>query len=191
MNARFEQRRLDFMSIWDQDSKELGKILHAHLVVEYFLTEYLKHLHPTLDFVKLRLRYEQKVGMVPSSNAMLSPLKPALSAVGSVRNNAAHVRRAQISKHDIQPIYKAELYVAMAGLLNMDFQTASATDVYLSFAQWVAGTLHSAADIDNDKWDRAFDPTQSIEGFEEFLPQMRVEQPESLWVRKPPPPDAQ
>ena len=191
MRASYEQRRQEFMSVWDQDSKELGQILHAHLVVEYFLTEHLKHIHPTLDLIKLRLNYKQKVGMIPPTDAMLSMLKPGLSALGSIRNKAAHVRRAQISDADVQPILKLDFYVTMTGLLNIDLKTASATEVYLSFARWAADTLHSATGSDNEKWNRAFDPAQSIEGFEKFLPQLRTEEPPSLWRKKRSPPGEQ
>lgn len=166
-----EQRRSEFMAVWDRDSADLGRVLHAHLVVEYFLTEYLKHMHPTLDLDRLRLRYEQKVGMLPGSNTLLGTMKPGLGALGSIRNRIAHVRQVQISKDDVQAIVNVKFYAELmrAGGV-IDFSKAEPLDVVLNFAQWAASTLHSGTDPANEKWTVAFDPKVPVPGFEAFLP---------------------
>jgi len=167
---RVTKRHNEFMAVWDQDSAELGQILHAHLVVEFFLTEYLKQLHPTLDVGQLRLQYTQKVGMIPATNRLLASTVPGLRALGTIRNRMAHVRRVQISKDDVQAIVGVAFYAAMmqAGG-SIDLAKSSPTNVVLSFAQWVASTLHSATDPDNEKWAAAFDPTKNIPGSEFFM----------------------
>lgn len=167
---RVTKRRTEFMAVWNQDSAELGQILHGHLVVEFFLTEYLKQLHPTLALDQLRLQYAQKVGMIPSTNRLLASTVPGLRALGTIRNRMAHVRRVQISKDDIQAIVSVAFYAAMmqAGG-SIDLANSSPTSVVLSFAQWVASTLHSATDPDNEKWAAAFDPTKNVPGSEFFL----------------------
>lgn len=134
------------------------------------MTEYLKQLHPTLDLDQLRLQYAQKVGMIPATNRLLSSTVPALRAFGTIRNRMAHLRRVQISKDDVQAIVGVAFYAAMmqAGG-SIDLANSSPTNVVLSFAQWVASTLHSATDPDNEKWAAAFDPTKNVPGFKFFL----------------------
>ena len=171
-----EQRRSEFMAVWDQDSAVLGRVLHAHLVVEYFLTEYLKHMHPTLNLDQLRLRYEQEVGMLPGSSTLLGTMKPGLGALGSIRNRIAHVRQVQISKDDVQAIVNVKFYdelMRASGVI--EFSKAEPLDVVLNFAQWAASTLHSGTDPANEKWTAAFDPKVPVQGFEAFLPKHPME----------------
>jgi hypothetical protein len=166
-----QRRQKDFSSVWEQDSVELGQVLHAHLVVEFFLTEYLKHLFPTIDLDKLGLRYGQKVRMLPTGSSFLSSFLPGLNALGSIRNKVAHVRRVQISKDDVQPMSNVAPYRMLIGVTGtIDFSTATPLEVVLSFAQFTAGTLHSASDQEHEKWATALDPTKPIPGFERFLP---------------------
>lgn len=166
-----QQRHKDFSVIWEQDSAELGHVLHAHLVVEFFLTEYLKHLFPSIDLEKLGLRYAQKVRMLPANGPSLTSLVPGLNALGAIRNKVAHVRRVQISKDDVQPMLNVATYRMLVGVTGtIDFATATPLEIVLSFAQFTAGTLHSASDQSHEKWAIALDPTQPVPGFEHFLP---------------------
>ncbi|WP_041942844.1 hypothetical protein [Variovorax paradoxus] len=165
-----EGRRAAFNTVWQQDSEELGQVLHAHLVVEFFLTEFLQRLHPALDLDQLRLRYEQKVGMIPSTHALLSGAKPGLRALGTIRNRMAHVRRVQISKDDIQAIVGIAMYSAFTKAGGtFDLTQASPKEVVIHFSEWAAGMFHSAADPDKQKWATAFDASQDVPGYEFFL----------------------
>ncbi|NVM91088.1 hypothetical protein FHT32_004752 [Variovorax sp. SG517] len=166
-----QARHAEFQSVWGQDSVELGQVLHAHLVVEFFLTEYLKHLFPGLDMDKLGLRYGQKVRMLPTDRSMLSAMVPGLNALGTIRNRLAHVRRVQISKDDVQAIVNVDPYTTLVGFSgSIDLAVATPLEIVLSFAQWAAGSLHSASDPTHERWAFAADPTRAVPGYEHFLP---------------------
>lgn len=134
-----------FTQIWERDSRAIGEVLHAHIVVEHFLNQYLRQAHPTVDFDEWRLTYDGKVRLIPKSDTLLKAYVPGLKALGRIRNKLAHELHFNIAPSDVQPMVEvAEYKVERTGSMTqapMNFATASPKAIALDFAKWAASTL--------------------------------------------------
>lgn len=157
-----------FTQVWERDSRAIGEVLHAHIVVEHFLNRYLRQAHPTVDFDEWRLTYDGKVRLIPKSDARLMAYVPGLKALGRIRNKLAHELHFNISPIDVQPMvevaeYKAERTGSMTQA-PMNFATSSPEVIALDFAKWIAGTLEMMSHPDKEKMELLFDVSRSIDG---------------------------
>ncbi len=94
----------DVIALFDNYSKHLyplnekmeardmnrAAILQCHLVLEHVIDKVLKHELPRYNAKKLRLRFAQKVDMLPVKDKMYASFIPGMKEVGRVRNRYAH-----------------------------------------------------------------------------------------------------
>lgn len=91
----------------------LGYFLSAHLIIEHYLTELLKVLHPDLDWEAPRLTFGQKVALL---SRFKMPEKyesiAAIKHLNSLRNKVSHRIDFKIEDRDLLPLrqYLEKIY---------------------------------------------------------------------------------
>jgi len=178
-----------FNSVWARDSRSIGEVLHAHIVVEHFLDQYLKMVYPEIEFDQWQLTFERKVFLIRKSDATLMRAVPGLKALGKIRNKLSHKLHFSVSKDDVQAMVNVPDYglvrTHVQAAQPIDFKTATPEAIVLDFARWIASTLQTMTGPNQRKLDLVFDMSRNIDG----TPAARRESdgaPGSI-KRKPPP----
>lgn len=134
--------------IWEKieeiDYEFLGYFLTCHLIIEHYLDEYLRIVHPKLKWDGVRHTFSQKV-------ALLSDFKisdkydciPAYKHMNSLRNKLSHDIQFKIRTEDLLPLtrYLAGVYEDKAQvptepkLILEDFTALSC----IIFASYISG----------------------------------------------------
>ncbi|MCK9200252.1 MAG: hypothetical protein M0P59_04125 [Gallionella sp.] len=152
-----DNRQQEFFKLWDHDSENIGRVLHAHLVVEYFLTAHLQTQNPKLgDLSDARLNFAQKVALIGDGDRVAQLLKPGLLGLNKVRNRLAHKLKVEIEADDIQAIFSIDLYAATLKQKHNP-KTEDPFWVLEDFAQFSGTLLQSSASSDSALWAKAFE----------------------------------
>lgn len=136
--AQFTQRHRTA----SRDPRRVGEILHAHLLVEHALREYIEAANPNLGtltsarltFDRLRQIYE---GMVMFR---IPWLDPGLKAINTLRNKLTHRLGYEITPQDLAPL------TTIVAHLPLELQTPSSREpslVCFMFA-WIVTLTFSA-----------------------------------------------
>ncbi|MGB8985654.1 MAG: hypothetical protein WCC37_03385, partial [Candidatus Sulfotelmatobacter sp.] len=103
---------------WEQDTHKIGRILRAHLFVEYFLTEYLYAKNPNLGpSESARLTFSQKVALVDTSKCEIAYLIPGIRHLNIIRNRLAHSLKAEVTRDDANVFKQSHLFTAIRSQL--------------------------------------------------------------------------
>src|SRR5690349_15510319 len=149
------ERYTAFMELWQHDATEIGRILHAQLVVEHFLSRYLAFTNPNLPGLDhARLTFAQKTALLPDHTGLMSELKLGLKILGRIRNRLAHTLKVEITNDDAQAILGLELFKAMLNESDTRFGSISRSprDLVERFAQFAASILQGASEHDSTLW---------------------------------------
>lgn len=104
----------DMTERWNTDVAAIGRILRAHLYVEYYLTNHLQHANPNLgDLGEARLSFDMKIKFLKANNPPISELKPGLKKLNTIRNGLAHRLNASIRPEDAAAFLSVELFSVM------------------------------------------------------------------------------
>jgi hypothetical protein len=153
--GRLDKRYAEFTRVWKQDAERMGRILRAHLAVEYFVGMYLCAMNPNLgDVAGARLSYAQKVDLLKAEeNNMVAMILPGLRRLGAIRNRIAHRLFLAIG------LFKAAREAKHGNYLEHPEVKPIADDPPLAiveeFSQFASGLLHAAADPDREVWAEA------------------------------------
>ena len=111
--AEIVQGSVTWQKIEEIDYEFLGYFLSCHLIIEHYLDEYLRIIHPKLNWGAVRHTFSQKV-------ALLSGFKigdrydciPAFKHMNSLRNKLSHDVQFKIRTEDLLPLtqYLAGVY---------------------------------------------------------------------------------
>ncbi len=164
--GRLDKRYAEFTRVWKQDAERMGRILRAHLAVEYFVGTYLCAMNPNLgDVAGARLSYAQKVDLLKAEeNNMVAMILPGLRRLGAIRNRIAHRLQVDLTKEDEDVflaigLFKAARDAKHGNYLEHPEVKPIADDPPLAiveeFAQFASGLLHAAADPDREVWAEA------------------------------------
>ena len=164
--GRLDKRYAEFTRVWKQDAERMGRILRAHLAVEYFVGMYLCTMNPNLgDVAGARLSYAQKVDLLKAEeNSMVAMILPGLRRLGAIRNRIAHRLQVDLTKEDEDVfmaigLFKASRVAKLGNYLEHAEVKPIADDPPLAiaeeFAQFASGLLHAAADPDREVWAEA------------------------------------
>ena len=164
--GRLDKRYAEFTRVWKQDAERMGRILRAHLAVEYFVGMYLCAINPNLgDVAGARLSYAQKVDLLKAEeNSMVAMILPGLRRLGAIRNRIAHRLQVDLTKEDEDVflaigLFKAARDAKHGNYLEHPEVKPIADDPPLAiveeFAQFASGLLHAAADPDREVWAEA------------------------------------
>lgn len=155
---KFDQDFAQLVAAWEQDTTTIGRILRAHLFVEYFLTEYLAARNPELgSFEEARLSFAQKVALVGTSAGDVSYLLPGIRRLNTIRNRLAHGLHADVSAEDAEVFLGVDLFRAMRNARHApQCPSKNPVDVLDEFAQHAGMALHASANPDRALWAEAF-----------------------------------
>lgn len=111
--ARWDAEIEHFNGVWAQDAGRIGRVLRAHLAVEYFLTKYLSAAAPALgDIDGARLGFLQKIDLI-SNRSRVAYLKPGLRRLNEVRNRLAHRLEVDVNQDDRNAFLSLAMFAAM------------------------------------------------------------------------------
>jgi hypothetical protein len=131
---------------WNKDVLTIGRILRAHLHVEYYLTEFLQHTNPHLgDLNEARITFNQKVTLLQSGDRKIDYLIPGIRHLNKIRNRLAHNLEATVTQEDAA-VFLQGLFEAFraAGAEGSDKQpSTNPIDVLEDFAEFASSMLHS------------------------------------------------
>lgn len=131
---------------WNKDVLSIGRILRAHLHVEYYLTEFLQHTNPQLgDLNEARIAFNQKVTPLQSGDGRVDHLISGIRHLNKIRNRLAHILEATVSQEDavvfLQGMFKAFRDASAKGLDKQP--STNPIDVLENFAEFASSMLHS------------------------------------------------
>jgi hypothetical protein len=131
---------------WNKDVLTIGRILRAHLHVEYYLTEFLQYTTPQLgDLDEARITFNQKVNLLRSDDWTVGYLIPGIRHLNKIRNRLAHNLEATVNEEDatvfLQGLFKA---FRDAGANGSEKQlSTNPIDVLEEFAEFASSMLHA------------------------------------------------
>ncbi len=148
------------MVLWDQDAPTIGRILRAHLFVEYFLTELLRTKNPQLGSLdNARLTFSQKVSLIDSKSSEIKYLLPGIRRLNQIRNRLAHSLHANLSVDDADALLSCDLFRAMrdeSAKRHSRPASAEPLNVYEDFALHVGSTIKSLTSGSAAVWSEAY-----------------------------------
>jgi hypothetical protein len=131
---------------WNKDVLTIGRILRAHLHVEYYLTEFLQHTNPELgNLDEARITFNQKVNLLRSDDRTVDYLIPGIRHLNKIRNRLAHNLEATVTDDDatvfLQGLFKAFRDAGVSGSENQ--LSTNPIDVLEEFAEFASSMLHA------------------------------------------------
>ena len=153
-----EERLEEFNRLWRHDSENIGRVLHAHLATEHFLSGYLVERNPGLGSLEsARLSFHQKIELLPDDELDVSFLKPGLRQLNQIRNRVAHNLRVDVTQEDRSAFLGIQMFAAMRKE-SAKVEGVKADDplsVLWQFAMFAASLLHVGSNPDRDLWRQA------------------------------------
>jgi hypothetical protein len=139
---------------WNQDASLMGRLLRAHLFVEYFLTRYLSAKNPNLGDLELaRLTFAQKLALSDHPSSPEAYLFPGIRLLNKVRNRIAHTLSATVTDEDRDGFLKIgvfrEFRIALAA---PKAPSNEPVDVLEEFSLHAGSSLASAASPNAKLW---------------------------------------
>ncbi|MBY0367438.1 MAG: hypothetical protein EKK53_16965 [Burkholderiales bacterium] len=134
---------------WKQDVDTIGRILRAHLHVEYYLTEHLQHMNPMLgDIDGSRLSFAQKANLLTDrGDVAVWRLIGGIRHLNKIRNRLAHNLKAEVTEEDRTVFLSQDVFKMMRVWGHKDDKTPlsdAPIDVLEHFAEFASSMLHSA-----------------------------------------------
>ena len=101
----FSKDAKEFDELWTKDTGGIGHIVKCHLMLEYYLTRFLKTAHPGIaNWDELRLTFAHKIEMADHPASALTFLAPGLRCVNKIRNRIVHNLAATVAESDLEPL---------------------------------------------------------------------------------------
>lgn len=99
---------------WNQDIESIGRILRAHLYVEYYMTEYIEKSNPKLGALReAKLSFTQKVTLLDSHDPRIQEVIEGVKRLNAIRNRLAHKLNAMVTTADSAVFLHAPYFEAM------------------------------------------------------------------------------
>lgn len=131
---------------WDRDIVLIGRILRAHLHVEHYLTECIRHANQSLgNLDAARLTFAQKVELVSTENFAVAHYIPGIKHLNKIRNRLAHNLGAKITEGDAQVFLANKFFSALReeGARRYGHSLSMAPiDILEEFAKGASSMLH-------------------------------------------------
>jgi len=128
---------------WNQDTDAIGRMLRAHLYVEFYMTEYLRKSNPNLGSVaKAKLGFAQKLALLDSNDKRIKEVMEGLKHLNTIRNRLAHRLDAVVSSDDSAIFLRAPYFEAMrAERLRPNTPSENPLDILEEFTQFASHAL--------------------------------------------------
>jgi len=101
ITAHFKEEQARYTQLLARDHDAIGRLLKCHLVLEHYLDGYLTNKVGLGNLEKARLRFFQKVQILPDEDAPMLFLKPGILKINSIRNRCAHNLDAAIDDNEL------------------------------------------------------------------------------------------
>jgi hypothetical protein len=142
--ATLEKERLQFNSkiidLLNRQVDELGLILKSHLIIEYYIDEYIITAFPAIiEPEKLRLTFNQKLELINNDKTVFGMAYSAIKSLNTLRNKFSH----KLSYKTVDSDYK-EIKDLMTIWNNaLGEQTPTGLILIQEFSVWICGNLDS------------------------------------------------
>jgi hypothetical protein len=143
-----------FSERWDQDAGTIGRIVRAHLFVEYYLTQYIQVKNPNLaDIDEAKLGFAQKVALLSPGDKSIGHLIPGLRRLNKVRNRLAHTLKAEVALEDSQDLLSIDIFREMRNAgARPQLPSEDPVDILEDFAKHAGTLLESASGSEGKIW---------------------------------------
>ncbi len=97
LDREFTEWRDEMDRLFARDHNAIGRVLKHHLILEHYITRHLEAVAPGHDWSRARLRFGQKVDLIPQGNEIIEYLVPGIREINAIRNRLGHQINAQPS----------------------------------------------------------------------------------------------
>lgn len=138
-----DEESKEVMDRWNQDTELIGRILRAHLFVEQFMTDNLKHANPRLGSLdKAKLSFARKIDLLDPKDPGVAEVTPGIRKLNSIRNRLAHGSKAAVTPEDTAEFLRCRNF---EGLMRMQhgekFSAMKPIEVLENFSRFAAIAL--------------------------------------------------
>jgi hypothetical protein len=143
---------------------EMGLVLKCHLILEYYIDEYLIAAHPTIsNFFNARLTFNQKIDLINNTRTVFGMFNPSIKALNTLRNKFSHRLSYEVQNDDLREIVNTmTIWNTAAGK-----KTPAGTSLILDFTMMMCGFLDSMT-----KNIKRLTPQLGLGGYLEWLSSM-------------------
>ena len=128
------------IQLLDKETDELGRVLKCHLIIEYYIDNYLNVAYPTVqNWNNIRLSFSQKLELIQTPKTIFSYYYSAIKNLNSIRNKFSHKLNYTINSEDYKDIERIMRVWNTA--LNKPLQ--SGIDLIEEFTIWFCGNIDS------------------------------------------------
>jgi len=104
-----EKHRIEFnqkiLSLLNNEIDELGLVLKCHMIIEYYIDEFLIVAYPTINqWDKIRLTFNQKLELINNSRTVMGMAYSSVKCLNSMRNKFSHRLAYKIKEDDYKEI---------------------------------------------------------------------------------------
>lgn len=138
-----DEESKEVMDRWNQDIELIGRILRAHLFVEQFMTDNLKHANPRLGSVdKAKLGFARKIDLLDPLDPGVAEVTPGIRKLNSIRNRLAHGSKAVITPEDVVEFLRCRNFERLMQVQNGEkFSAMKPIEVLENFSRFAAIAL--------------------------------------------------
>lgn len=157
--ASMEERRNHFNALWARDRDKIGRVVHAHIVVEHFMTLYISSKNPNISNIdNARLTFNQKLLLVGTNDPSVSYLLPGIQRLNEIRNRLAHRLDAEITRGDATVFLSIPLFREMrVALGDVSIDARSPIEILELFARDAAVAFQCAANPESALWGKVWE----------------------------------
>lgn len=102
IDQRFNESRERANKLFSREHELIGRILKNHLILENYITRHLEVVSPGHNWRTARLRFAQKVALLPKDDPHMQLLIPGIREINDVRNLFGHQIEAQLSMESVK-----------------------------------------------------------------------------------------
>jgi hypothetical protein len=106
IDEHFEKVNAEFIALTTREHDVIGRVLRTHLIVEYYVREFVERHYGFEDMEALKLRFATMAEMLPTKNHGAAYIRPGIIALNTIRNKIAHRLDFEIQHKHIEPIWE-------------------------------------------------------------------------------------
>lgn len=153
--AHREESHAKFQNLWNQNAEKIGRVLFAHLAVEYFLTKFIQWANPRLGSLSgAHLTFGQKIELLGDGDQLLAWLRPGLRTLNVIRSRISHQLSVEIDEDDSATFLDVEVFAAARSAAGHASSGERNDPVSLleEFSEFAASVLHSCCNPATNVW---------------------------------------
>ncbi|OED36887.1 hypothetical protein AB833_26135 [Chromatiales bacterium (ex Bugula neritina AB1)] len=126
----FTEFNEEFLHLWHNRGNSIGRIVKSHLLLEHYLNEYLRVIHPSIRNIDaLKLSFKQKLSMLDLPGDMMTYILPVLDVINRLRNRLVHSLDIEMNDDEIDPIRKLLAFTRKQSNNDPDLADRSPADL--------------------------------------------------------------